>query len=325
MAMVPTLRRALDRIARWLTRPRWARSTVDVGSEVAREWRADRVSGLAAEVSFFGLLAVFPLLLALTAALGSLEGLVGSDAAARAEDAVLEVLERNLTSEGSDIVEAAERLFDQQSPGILTLALVAALWAGSRGFVGLINALDSAYDVEERRGYVGLRALALLLALGSVVIAAVLLVVMVVGPLLGGGRELADLVGLGDQFAWMWDLLRLPVGFVGVVAWAATIYHLGPNRRSPWRWDLPGAVLTGVLWILVSVGFRAYLALAGEGNLFLGALGGTLVLVLWLYALALALLTGAELNAVLSRRAGVVVEVGGEPPDDAPDATRARP
>jgi membrane protein len=285
----------------------WGRATVEVARDLAREWQRDRVTGLAAEMSFFALLAVFPMLLALAAALGSLEVIIGADAAGRAEDAVIEVLERNLTEEGADIVEGARRLFAEGSPGLLTFGLLATLWAGSRGFVGVINALDTAYDVEERRGWVGLRAMALLLSLGTVAVATLLLVVMVLGPLLGTGREVAEAIGAGGAFARTWDLVRQPVAFAVVVAWAATVFHVGPNHASPWRWDLPGAALTGVLWIATSVGFRAYLAVAGEGgNLFLGALGGTLVLVLWLYALSIALLVGAELNAVLTRRARVV-------------------
>jgi membrane protein len=90
------------------------------------------------------------------------------------------------------------------------------------------------------------------------------------------------------------------------VLWAATVYHLAPHHRSPWRADLPGAVLAAVLWLLVSVGLSVYLRIAVLGNAVLGTLGGGLVLLIWLYLLGLVLLVCGEVNAVLQgkRRGG---------------------
>jgi len=272
---------------------------------MAHEWSADRVGGLAAEVAFFGLLSLFPALLALAGALGSLQSIVGSEVADRAEHEVLAFMERILTSEASGTIDAARDLFADADASAFTIGFIAALWAASRAFLAVIRALDVAYDVEERRRFIRLRAEALGLAIGSLAVGAVLLAMVVLGPLLGTGHDVADAVGLGDGFAAFWDFFRWPVVFVVMVLWAATVLHLGPDHATPLRWDLPGAVLSAVGWVLASVGLRVYLDVAGETNQVLGTLGGSLIVILWLYLLGVALLVGGELNAVLAVRHGV--------------------
>jgi membrane protein len=274
----------------------------EVGRSLAREWREDRVTGLAAEVAFFGILSLFPVLLAVAAALGSLEAIAGGDVAERAQEEVVGFLRDVLTEEAGETVEAVDRLFASSSPGVLTVGVAAALWAASRGFAAVINALDIAYDLDERRGYLRVRAVALGLAVGSVVVVALMLAMLVLGPLLGTGDDVADTVGLGGAFATWWDWVRWPTAVVVLIAWAATVFHIAPNHRTPWRWDLPGAVLSATAWALVSVTLRAYLALAAGGNQVFGTLGGALIVLLWLYLLALGLILGGELNAVLAQR-----------------------
>lgn len=263
------------------------------------------MSGLAAEVAFFGILSLFPALLALTAGLGALELLAGADAAAEARHEVVVMLRRVLTDEASGTVDAVEALFEQSSPGVLTFGLLTALWAASRGFAAVIRALNIAYDMDERRSWISVRSSAIGLALGTMLVTIALLAMVVIGPLLGTGREVAELVGFGEIFTTFWTWLRWPAVFVVVTLWAATIFHLAPARRTPWRQDLPGALLTAVLWVALSAGLRAYLVVAAAANQVLGTLGGTLIVLLWFYLLAIGLLLGGELNAILARRPGV--------------------
>lgn len=294
-------------MARLRARPRIAAAERIVRA-LAVEWKDDRVAGLAAEIAFFGVLSLFPALLAMAAALGALEVVAGAEAAADAESHVVSLLRNVLTEDASGTIDSVQELFSDPSPGVLTLGLATALWAASRGFAAVIRALDIAYDLDEHRSWIALRGLALLLSLGTVVVGATLLAMLVLGPLLGTAQEVADRIGLGPTFATFWSWLRWPTVAALVVAWAATIFHIAPNHRTPWRWDVPGAVLTAAAWLLLSVGFRIYLAVASQGNQVLGALGGSLIVLLWLYLLAVGLLLGGELNAILSRRAGVPQE-----------------
>ena len=278
-------------------------ATIEVVRALVHEWREDRVGGLAAEVAFFALLSLFPALLAMTAALGWLDAVAGGDVATRAEEAVVEFLRRVLTDEAAGTIDAVQELFAEGDTGLLTVGVVAALWAASRGFVAVVRALDVVYDLDERRSYVGLRAVALGLALGTVLVVAAMLAMLVLGPLLGTGREVAEALGLGGGFATFWDWVRWPLALVAMVGWAATVLHIAPNHRTPWRWDVPGALLAGLSWAVLSVSLRVYMAVATAGaNQVFGTLGGSLIVLLWLYLLAVGLLVGGELNAVLIDR-----------------------
>lgn len=279
--------------------------TVDVAPALWREWREDRVTGLAAEIAFFTVLSIFPALLAVAAALGSLEGIVGGDLARRSQDIILDGVSQVLGSGGAATTLAFRRLFEEQNAGVLTLGAAIAVVALSRGFAAVIRALDIAYDLDERRSWLNIRLTALILSIGSVLVAAVLLAVMVLGPLFGSGRELADAVGMGGPFVVLWSWLRLPLALSVVVAWSATVFHVAPNHKTPWRWDLPGAAVTSVVWVVVSLGFQIYLRFAAEGNAVFGVLGGALTLLFWLYLLAIGLLLGGEVNAVIAARHAV--------------------
>jgi membrane protein len=263
------------------------------------EWGHDRLPDTAAAVAFWAVLSLLPALLALAAMLGPLDAVTGGDVAQDVQDQVLEFLGTVLTDEASGTIDATRNLFEEQRPGLLTLSLLLAVWTVSRAFAGLVRALDVVYDLDDERGWFHIRATALVIAVGTVLAAAMLLAALVVGPLLGTGEEIAAEVGLGDQFVFLWDVLRLPVAFLVLVLWAATIFHVAPDHRTPWRWDLPGALLTAVLWVVFSVGMRVYLELAQAGNAVFGTLGGALIVLLWFWLLSLAILIGGELNQVL--------------------------
>jgi membrane protein len=281
---------------------RAVRRWVEMAWEVVASARQDRASGLAAEVAFYWVLGLFPALLMVAAVLGSLQSVVGQAVADEAEEQVLSFLQRVLTDDASGTIDAVRNLFESASPGVATIGALAALWAASRGFAAMIQALGLMYDVAERRSYLRLRAMGLLLAAGSIVVVAVVLAMVVLGPLLGRGQDVAQALGLGSGFATLWDWVRWPAVVVVVVAWATTVYHLAPDQRTPWRWDVPGALLAATLWAIVSLGLRLYLRLTAGSNQVFGVLGGPLIVMLWLYLLAIALLVGGELNAVLAAR-----------------------
>ena len=297
------LRDRVDERAQTLTeRPAIGRAVEAVRAYFASV-QEHRVTGLAAEVAFYAVLSIFPAIIALAAALGSIDALIGEDAAVRVQDGLISVLRDALGAEAGSIAEAVERLFAEPSPGLLGFGLVLVVFTTSRGFNALIRALDVIYGVTETRGLLKTRLLALGLAGGSLVVGAVVLAMVVLGPLLGLGGELADQAGLDQLLHTLWTWARPPLLIVALSGWAATMFHLAPNHRSPWRADLPGAVVTMVLWLAGAIGFRVYLELAGDDtNAVLGALGGALTLLLWLYVMGLALLLGAEVNAQVARR-----------------------
>jgi membrane protein len=302
MSRVPLRSLRASAAARLEAGPAWLAAGARLAGDVARGARADRIGGSAAEIAFFAVLSVFPALLVLAAALGSLEVLVGHDLASRAEAVVVEFLQRVLTSDAGGAIDVVRQLFGQRRQGLVTAASLFALWGVTRSFATVIRALDLAYAVRESRKPVGRWLTALGLALGSLVLTVVVLAMVVVGPLLGLGRSLADRLGIQGWLVGGWEWVRWPFAFALLVAWATTLYHLAPARRTRWRHDLPGALVAAVGWLAVSLGLGGYVSVVAAANPILGVLGGGLILLVWLYLLGLALLLGGELNAVLDHR-----------------------
>lgn len=262
----------------------------------------DRLLGLAAETAFFAVLAVFPGLLVAVSLLGVLDAVVGQDVARQAQDRVVGTLELVLTDRAAGVLQSVRDLFEQERGSLLGVATLGALVSLSGAFAVAVNALNLAYDAPESRSWLRRRLLGLGLAVGTLVLGVVALAALVVGPLFGRGERLAALVGLGTVFSTAWDLLRLPLTGAALVLWAAALFRVAPNRRVSWRSAVPGALLTALLWVLASSGFRLYLELVAGSNPLLGAFGGGAIVMTWVYLLALSLLLGGELNAVLHDR-----------------------
>ena len=264
-----------------------------------RRWIDDDVGGLAAGVAFYAVLAVFPTLLAVASALGSLESLVGGAVADDARRTVLEWMDLVLTDRAADTRGAVRRLFEEGDEGLFSVAFAAAVWSGSRGTNGVMRALSRIYRVSDARSFWRRRLVALALLASTVAAGTLALSMFVVGPLFGGGRAIASEVGMGDVFVSLWQWARLPLAFMALTGWAALVFHAAPDEHHGWRVDLPGALLTAFLWVVLSAALRAYLEVVSGANQVLGALGGALIVLVWLYLLALALLTGGLLNVLL--------------------------
>ncbi len=260
------------------------------------------MGGLSAEIAFFALLGLFPAVVVFAAALGSLDVVIGEGAAADTEQWLLDQVHEIFGADNTFRSTIAE-LFDRSNAGLITVGVVLTMYASSRGFVAVVRALDVVYDYDERRSWLSTRVLGVGLTASTILVTALVAAMVVVGPLLGGGEEVADHLGAGSAFTRAWGWSRWPVVFAVVILWAASVYHMGSRRRGSWRRELPGAVVGTGWWLAVSAGFGAYLELASSGvNAVFGLLGGALSLLLWLYLLAMGLLVGAGLNMVLSRR-----------------------
>jgi membrane protein len=283
-----------------------------VAERARRGWRlgravvdaaiADRVPGLAAETAFFAVLGIFPALLLGAGLLGVLDLVVGADLAAAARREVVAALDAVLTERAAPAIDSVRALFATSRGGLLTLAAAGALVTVSGAFAVVIGALNLAYDVEEQRSWVRRRLLGLVLGVGTLGAGVLALAAIVVGPLFGAGAAVADAVGLGPAFTTAWDLLRLPAVAAFLLAWTAAMYRLAPNRRTRWRDTVPGALLATAWWAGASAGFHGYLTVVAGANPVLGAFGGGVIVMIWVYLLSLGLLLGGELNAVLVGR-----------------------
>lgn len=253
-----------------------------------RMWRELHDDGLfdaAAGVAFWLILSLPAAVLAVLSSVS----LLGDGLTDDLKNTVDEFLERTFTTESETIRTAVDGIFDQSRPGVLSASVAIAVFTLSRGFAGLIRALDVAYDIDDSRRFIRLRATAIAMAVGTMATVAASTSLWVV---------LGDL-GVPSP-------LRALVALTILVCWAATLFHVGPHHRTPWRYDLPGAILAAVGWLVVSLGFGLYVRVAASGNEIVGAAGTALLALTWLWLACLVFLIGAELNEILASRAGVV-------------------
>ncbi len=279
---------------------RRARDAARFLGEVKDELVSDRVSDLAASTAFFTLLMLPAGVLAFVSSLGSLEALAGSGVAEDTRRSVLEWVRDTFGAEAGPITTTVEELFDQNNAGIATVSTVVALWALSRGFGGLIRAMDEVYEIDERRRWWWLRLSAAGLGLTTVALA-------------GFAAWLRYGLWPGLPSHWLVQQAIQPLLLLVFVTWAATLFHIAPNHRTPWRYDLPGAVFTAASWLVLVMGFAVYVEASSGANDVLGVTGAALAAFTLVYLLSLSLLVGAEINDVIARRAGVVQQAPSVP------------
>jgi membrane protein len=256
---------------------------------------------------------------ALGASLGFAERLFGAEQAQAMEAALIGSLGLIFSREVTADVMAplVTGLLQEERAGFALGSLAVSLFFASRIFRSAIDTLDAAYRVEERRGTLALWALGFLFAISAILVAVAVLSMVVVGPLLGGARALAEWLRLGTAFEWSWRIARWPVVFAVATAFLSLLYRFGPNVRNSWRESLPGAVVGMLALILIAVGFRVYIATIGldgprisdadEAVLFaLQAFSALLAVLLWLWLSAMVVLSGGVINAELSRLQGRV-------------------
>ena len=284
-----------------------ARSWKYVARKVMREFGADQCTDLAAALTYYAVLALFPALLALTSVLG----LVGQ--ADEAVDAVLEVMRPLVDRSTLDVIRPVlEGMADSQAAGFtFAIGLAGALWSAS-GFVGAFSrAMNRIYEIDEGRPFWKLRPMMLLVTLIGVFLSATVLVMLVVsGPV---AQAIGDAVGLGDQAVLIWGIAKWPVIGLMVMCVVAMLYYATPNVQQPkFRWISVGAAVAIVIWVLASVAFAFYVGNFGSYDKTYGSLAGVIVALLWLWLTNIALLLGAEVDSEMERgrqlQAGLAAE-----------------
>lgn len=253
----------------------------------------DDCLGLAAQLAFYFFLSLFPALLFLVALVGYLP----------LEDTLARMLTRLGSVAPGEVVTLLrtqlEELVLLSHGGLLTLGIAGAIWSSSAAMLSLINALNHAYDVEERRSWWKQRLVAILLTVAAAVFIVLSLVLVLAGP--DAGAWVAGWFGLTPVFARAWAVARWPLMLGLVVFGVDLVYRFGPNRRGRGAWVTPGALVATGLWILSSFAFKFYVANMAQFNATYGAIGGVVVVLLWCYVSGLAILVGAELNGVIEQ------------------------
>jgi len=265
---------------------------------VWREMNRDDVFGDAAQLAYFFLLALFPLLIFLTSTIGLI---VGSNTGMR--HALFSYLSRVMPSSAFQLIDSTMwEISTASGAGKISFGLIAALWAASNGMGAITNALNRAYGLEETRPWWKHRAVAVALTIGlSVLIIAALGLVI-------SGSHIADYLARYHQLsaasAIAWKILQWPIALAFMLLAFALIYFFAPDSRAAdWNWITPGSVIGVALWLLASFALKGYLHFFDSYSKTYGSLGAVIVLMLWLYLTGLAVLIGGEINSEIENAA----------------------
>ncbi|MGI8576733.1 MAG: YihY/virulence factor BrkB family protein [Nocardioidaceae bacterium] len=275
-----------------ITKPSW----LYVARKTAREFSKDQCTDLAAALTYYSVLALFPALIALLSLLGvvgqgqktvaTLLGILSDIGAKSAADTLRPTLISLSHTPGAGIA--------------LIIGLLTALWSAS-GYVGSFGrAMNRVYEIGEGRPFWKLRPVMLLVTLIAVILsAAVALALIVTGP---AATAVGNAIGLGSTAVLIWNIAKWPVILGIVVVIVAILYYATPNVKQPkFKWISIGALIAIVTWVLASVAFGFYVGNFSSYNKTYGSLAGVVVFLLWLWITNLALLFGAELDAELER------------------------
>lgn len=256
-------------------------------ARLRRDWKRNKLSDAAAALTFYGVLSLFPFLLFIV----SLAGLVIHPAQVQV---LIGELGREVPPAFSQLLYAQlAQLTSMPSSRLLTLSALASVWSASAGMVSLIAALNTAYGVTESRPRWKVYGIALGMMLAVAVLALLAGLVAVVAPALATrfGPPWTTLVG------WM----RLPLAALLMMILWATLYSVLPDARQKFKFITPGSVTGVLVWLAASVGFSFYVSHFSTFGITYGSLGGIIVLLLWMWISSLALILGAEINAIRAR------------------------
>jgi len=255
----------------------------------------DDALGIAAQLAYYLILALFPFILVLL----SLMGTFGSEQLA---SDLLVYFRRVMPAQVFDLIQTYMKPIlsgYHEAPGLLSFGVLFTIWSASGAFSAMINALNRAYDVQETRPFWKVKGIAILMALGLSTLILIGVLLLVAGEPIG--RTVADIFGLGGVFEVVWNVVRWPVAFLFMVLTVALLFYFAPDAGQPFRWITPGGFVGVLLWVLASAAFSLYVNNFGSYDKTYGSIGVVIVLLLYLYIASLTILFGATLNATMVR------------------------
>ncbi len=277
--------------------------------------KEDRIQIVAAALAFYGLLAVFPALIAVI----SIYGLVADPQQVQEQ---IEQLAQALPPETATLISSQLTSIVESSSTALgwgaVLAILGALWAVSSGVQQLIKAINIAYNEEETRGFIKMRLVSLALTILLVVFSLISLgIVVALPPILGN-------LDLGAPAQWAIQIGRFVLLALMFMAALAILYRYAPDRDEPQlRWVSWGAVIATIVWVIASLGFSFFVAQFGNYQETYGALAGVIILMLWFFITGFVVLLGAELNSEMEHQTARDTTTGEERPMGQRDAVKA--
>jgi membrane protein len=291
-----------------------------VFGRAVRGFRDDRLTDWAAVLTYYGILSIFPAMLALVAVLG----LFGS----QATQPLLDNVSTLAPGPVQDILTQSLSSLEQSQSGAGLFAIIGiavAIWSASGYIAAFMRAANAVYDIPEGRPIWKILPLRVAVTVVLVILLAVsALIVVFTG---GVAQRAGEVLGIGDTGVTVWNVAKWPVLLFAVALILAILYWAAPNVRLPgFRWITPGSALAVLLWVAASAAFGFYVANFGSYNKTYGTLAGVVIFLIWLWVTNLAVLFGVEVDAELQRaRAIETGHPAGQAPYVEPRDTRKFP
>lgn len=251
----------------------------------------DNASGMAAQLAYYFLLAIFPLLIFLLTLVPLFQidqemivGFIEDYAPAEISGMLTGIIDDVMTSSGG---------------GLLSVGLIATLWSASNGMTALMNAFNVAYDIEDNRNFFVAKGLSIFFTIILTLSVLLTFVLIVFGGQIG--NLMFGVIGLDDQFSTIWNLIRsiLPVLLVFVVF--LIMYLTAPNIKVKLKSVIPGTIFTTVAFLVASWGFSVYVSGFGNYSATYGSIAGVIILIFWLYITGVIIILGAQINAIIHK------------------------
>ncbi|MCE5098028.1 YihY/virulence factor BrkB family protein [Staphylococcus devriesei] len=263
----------------------------------------DDASGLAAQMTYHFVLALFPMLIFLLTLLPFFQ---------IDPQQIKDLVSQNAPSETADVVSRIfEDITKNSSGSLLSVGLLLAIWSASNGMSAIMNSFNVAYDVEDARNPVVLKILSVVFTIVMGIVLALALTLPTFGDFIK--ERLFGPLGLSNEVAWVFDLVRIVLPFIVILILFLTLYSVAPNVKTKFKSVFPGALFTSIIWLVGSFAFGWYLSNFGNYSKTYGSLAGIIILLLWLYITCFIIIIGAEINAIVHQRH----VIKGETPEEA--------
>ncbi|MGO3050757.1 hypothetical protein CD110_12520 [Staphylococcus casei] len=252
----------------------------------------DDASGLSAQLSYYFMLSLFPMLLFLL----SIVPVVGVKQST-IRDMIKEHVPPDYAPQVSSIIGD---IMDNASGGLLSIGLIVALWSASNGMTALMNSFNVAYDVEDSRNFIVSKLLSVLFTLALIVVLPLALILPTFGEQISS--LLFGPIGLGDQVKWVFNIIRVILPLIVVFVAFMVLYTLAPNVKIKMMSVIPGSIFATVVFLVGSYLFGIYISNFANYSKTYGSIAGIIILMLWLYITGFIIIIGAEINAIIHQR-----------------------
>lgn len=250
------------------------------------------VTALGAQLAFFFLLSLFPLLIFLVTLLPYLN---------LQEDQLFHILRTYAPGEVYTLIDGTlDEVLSDRNGGLLSVGIIATIWSASNGMNALIKSLNRSYDLDETRPFFIARGISVIFTLLLIVLFVVALALPIFGEQIG--TFLFSYLGYEQGFLGVWNQVRWTIPPVMIFIVFMLLYWIAPNKKLYLKSVIPGAIFATVGWIVVSLGFSLYVSSFANYSATYGSIGGIIVLMMWLYFSGTILMVGGQINAVMQER-----------------------